>query len=262
MVYFLFSNMAFILGIAATQNCSLCLWYMSSCLCLTGRNKWMSQCWSFPMHSILFLIKDFLGNSGTSCCITGHTVYWIGDFLTGWTQCVVVDGTFSKWSPVHLGVPQGTMLGPLLFSIYINDLPECVSCRVRLFSDDCLVYREIDGMDDQLALQQDLDFLEAWALKWGMKFKPSKCTILSISQSPPLHKFYSLSGTILQHVNQTKYLGANVSDDLHWYKHVQNITSMRAAPPSVYWEEMYPPAPLSFKNRLTDHLLGPDWSIV
>ena len=142
-----------------------------------------------------------------------------------WTRHVAVDGTTSKWSPVHLGVPQGTMLGPFLFLIYINDLPGCVSSRVKLFADDGLVDKEIDGIDDQLALQQNLDSLGAWAPKWAMKFNPIKCTILSISRSSPLHKFYFLCGTILQHVNKAKYLGVNISDNLHWSKHVQNITS-------------------------------------
>ena len=68
------------------------------------------------------------------------------------------------------GVSQGTVLGPLL--IYINDLPDCVMSRVRLFADDCLLYREIHNPEDQLALQKDLDILEQWASKWGMQFNP------------------------------------------------------------------------------------------
>ena len=159
------------------------------------------------------------------CGINGRALKWIADFLSRCTQRVVVDGAYSWWSPVHSGVPQGTVLGPLLFLIYINDLPDSVSRKVRLFADDCLVYREVGSIDDQLALQRDLDSLENWAHIWGMKFNPSKCTILTISRSPPLHKFYSLCGTILQQVSEAKYLGVNISEDLHWSKHIQGLAS-------------------------------------
>ena len=159
------------------------------------------------------------------CGINGRALKWIADFLSRRTQRVVVDGAYSWWSPVHSGVPQGTVLGPLLFLIYINDLPDSVSRTVRLFADDCLVYREVGSIDDQLALQRDLDSLENWAHIWGMKFNPSKCTILTISRSPPLHKFYSLCGTILQQVSEAKYLGVNISEDLHWSKHIQGLAS-------------------------------------
>ena len=141
------------------------------------------------------------------CGIKGRALDWIADFLSGRMQRVVVDGVYPRWSPVHSGIPQWTILGPLLFLIHINDLRDSVSGTVRLFADDCLVYREIGSIDDQLALQRDLDSLENWAHIWGMKFNPSKCTILTISRSPPLHKFCSLCGTILQQVSEAKISG-------------------------------------------------------
>ena len=94
------------------------------------------------------------------CGIDGLTLAWIDSFLNGRYQRVIVDGVCSGWSPVLSGISQGTVLGPLLFLIYINDLPDCVSSRVRLFADDCLIYREIHNPEDQLALQKDLDILE------------------------------------------------------------------------------------------------------
>ena len=87
--------------------------------------------------------------------ITGPTLNWISEFLSGRTQCVVVDGAESSWIPVTSGVPQGTVLGALLFLLYINDLPDCVSSSVRLFADDCLLYRRVTSVDDQLELQND-----------------------------------------------------------------------------------------------------------
>jgi len=103
----------------------------------------------------------------------------------------------------------GTVLGPLLFLIYINDLHDCVMSRVRLFADDCLIYCEKHNLEDQLAVQKDLDILEQWANKWGMQFNPGKCNILSIYRSIPLHRFYSLCGTVLQNVDEARYLGIN-----------------------------------------------------
>ena len=84
--------------------------------------------------------------------IDGPIWHWIRDFLTARTQCVVVDGECSSWTEVDSGVPQGTILGPLLFLLHINDLPNCVSSQVCLFADDCLVYRTINSVQDQLQL--------------------------------------------------------------------------------------------------------------
>ena len=100
-----------------------------------------------------------------------HT--WITSFLTNRIQSVVVDGATSPPTKVISGVPQGTVLGPLLFLLYINDLPSIVSSQVRLFADDCIVYRAIQTVQDQLQLQKDLNNLEQWAKKWGMELPRS-----------------------------------------------------------------------------------------
>ena len=104
---------------------------------------------------------------------------------------------------------KGTVLGPLLFLIYINDLPDCVTSRIRLFADDCLIYREIHNPEDQLALQKEVDILEQWANKWGMQFNPSKCNILSTSRSISLHRLYSLCGTVLQNIHEAMQIPRN-----------------------------------------------------
>ena len=160
-----------------------------------------------PLHRLLGKLKHY--------GITGPTLNWISEFLSGRTQCVVVDGAESRWIPVTSGVPQGTVLAPLLFLLYNNDLPDRVSSSVRLFADDCLLYRRVTSVDDQLELQNDLYRLEEWALTWGMKFNPSNCTILSVSHSrTPLTKFYSLCGVILSHGSEAKYLGVSLSCDM------------------------------------------------
>ena len=105
------------------------------------------------------------------------------------------------------GVPQGTVLGPLLFLLHINDLPSVVSSKVRLFADDCLIYRNIKNKEDQMALQKDLNLLENWGNTWGMRFN------------------YSLTGQLLEEVMDAKYLGVTLSNELEWSKHIATMTS-------------------------------------
>lgn len=95
--------------------------------------------------------------------IRGNINNWIRNFLMNRHQRVVIDGVSSLPCSVDSGVPQGTVLGPLLFLYHINDLPKSVTSQVRLFADDCLLYRTVKSLDDHLKLQQDLDSLQKWA---------------------------------------------------------------------------------------------------
>ncbi len=108
------------------------------------------------------------------------TFKWIGEFLKQRGQQVVVNGKHSSWTHVDSGVPQGTVLGPLLFLLHINDLPKLFSSHVRLFADNCLLYKAIKSVQDQINFQKDLDEQQMWAGKWGMKFNASKCQIMRI----------------------------------------------------------------------------------
>ena len=147
-------------------------------------------------------------------------------FLSDREQCVVVDGDKSEAGPVISGVPQGTVLGPILFLIFINDLPNNLSCKVRLFADDCIVYKEIRRQTDSSLLQKDLDSLANWEKTWGMEFHPAKCNIKRItrSRSPKLFK-YKLKGHVLEDTTLTKYLGVHISSDLKWNEQVSKITN-------------------------------------
>jgi hypothetical protein len=106
----------------------------------------------------------------------------------------------------------------LLFLCHINDLPDSVKSTVRLFADDCLLYRVIHTFQDHLTLQTDLKRLEEWATTWGMRFNAQKCYLLPTK--PKSHFFYSLGGTILQQVEQNPYLGIQISADLKWSTHI------------------------------------------
>ena len=100
-------------------------------------------------HERLFLKANFYG-------ISGNLNNWLRAFLTGRRQRVVVIGASSKWAPVLSGVPQGTVLGPILFLLFIKDLPSSVSSSVKLFADDSVLYCHIESSADHDKLQQDL----------------------------------------------------------------------------------------------------------
>ena len=111
--------------------------------------------------------------------VAGNTLSWIRAFLTNRTQRVLVEGCGSRLVSVRSGVPQGTVLGPLLFLVFINDLSHHVQSQIRLFADDCLLYRPICDVSDNVALQRDLSSLESWSEAWGLRFNTQKCNIIT-----------------------------------------------------------------------------------
>ena len=115
--------------------------------------------------------------------IAGNTFNWIGAFLHNRTQRVVLNGSKSAWSSVDSGVPQGTVLGPLLFLVYVNDIVSDIKSEIRLFADDCILYREIKSTVDSQILQDDINSLFSWSKLWQMEFNVSKCHIMTLSRS-------------------------------------------------------------------------------
>ena len=140
--------------------------------------------------------------------IRGNTREWILDFLSGRSQRVVLEGASSDSEPVVSGVPQGTVLGPVLFLLYINDLPDvAVHSTARLFADDCIVYRPIRNNDDTILLQNDLNKIAEWEFMWQMQFNIDKCFILRVGR--PKHKLvhvYTLHNQNLSETDSAKYL--------------------------------------------------------
>ena len=150
---------------------------------------------------------------------------WIASFLSGRTQSVVVEGSSSDRVPVVSGVPQGSVLGPMLFLLFINDLPEKITSNSRLFADDCIVYRQIKGISDCEALQEDLNMLAEWETKWGMAFHLQKCSVLSVTRSRTPTRFnYQLKGHVLELQDSTKYLGVDLQSSLSWKNHIDRIS--------------------------------------
>ena len=132
---------------------------------------------------------------------------WLRQFLQNRYQRVSVEGHYSYLAPVLSGVPQGTVLAPLLFSCYINDLPSSTLSNMRLYADDALVYRSINSPEDSIILQQDLISLSNWSRKWLMPFNPSKCEYLNITNKVnPIRSQYYLDEIPIKETDHIKYV--------------------------------------------------------
>ena len=159
--------------------------------------------------------------------IRGNALAWIRAFLGNRSQTVVLDGEESESVPVTSGVPQGLVLVPILFLVYINDLPEELSSQVRLFADDddTAMYLTIGDTEDDKVLQNDLDRLSVWEDRWDMEFNPSKCQVVRVTTSRKLiNVTYTLHGQVLEVVTSAKYLGVDISIGLSWNPHIDWIT--------------------------------------
>ena len=158
--------------------------------------------------------------------IQGSTLNWVTDFLRGRNQQVVIDGETSDPAEVTSGVPQGTVLGPTLFLIYINDIAENINSNIRLFADDCVVYRQIDFPQDHVILQDDLNKLVDWSNTWQMKFNVDKCVVMNFGTSRTKTKYeYKMNNQTLETVKHNPYLGVELTDNLKYNDHINTITS-------------------------------------
>ena len=158
--------------------------------------------------------------------VQGQVLHWITDFLHDRRQAVVIDGVRSDFVSVQSGVPQGSVLGPCLFLVYINDLPDTLTAHARLFADDTAVYDEVKSDSDRAHLQQNLDLLNEWEIKWDMTFHPNKCVQLPVTRmkEPPATQ-YHLHGHTLDTVDSTDYLGLKLTKNLSWSEHIGKISA-------------------------------------
>ena len=128
-----------------------------------------------------------------------------------------MDNHSSQWSSVSSGVPQGSILGTLLFLIYVNNITDNLSSPTRMFADDCTLFREIKCRDDCIELQNDLTTIYNWSQTWQIHLNTSKCKSLCISNKKiPPSPTYSINNVSLEWVNQFKYLGMCINRNLTW----------------------------------------------
>ena len=176
-------------------------------------------------------------------------------FLHNRSQRVALDGKSSESCEVTSGVPQGSVVGPILFLIYINDLPLNAECDVRLFADDTIVYTNTNN-DSQL--QMDLNSLEQWEADWDMHFNPSKCEVIRFSRKkkPAVQRVYTLHDENIPHVSTIKYLGVKIQSDLRWNAHIDYTTS-KASSTLGFIKRTIPPQSTTLRARAYKQLIRP-----
>ena len=158
-----------------------------------------------PHQRLILKLKSHgMGNS---------IINWIEQWLTDRRQRVVVDGEVSSWKSVLSGVPQGSVLGPILFLVYINDLEEGVIGKILKFADDTKLFSKTKEIGDKQNLQDDIDKLVKWSEKWQMLFNFGKCKCLHIGPGNT-SMTYEMGGTILSTTVKEKDLGVTMNANM------------------------------------------------
>ena len=155
--------------------------------------------------------------------IEGKVLCWIEDFLSDRRMRIMVRGEYTEWVDVISGLPQGSVLGPILFLIYVNDIPEMVNCSIKMFADDTKLFRTVKSIDDCNILQNDLDTLSQWTNEWLLSFNVDKCKVMHIGKNNPKLEYTMRTeneNKILIETREEKDLGVWITNDLKPEKQV------------------------------------------
>ena len=167
---------------------------------------------SVPHERLLLKLKGY--------GIGGSILQWIESFLKGRTQRVRMGDDYSNCTNVTSGIPQGSILGPILFTIYINDLPESIKSICKIFADDTKIYNLSDQCD---IIQNDLNELQKWSEKWQLYFNSKKCKCLHHGRSNNKHEYYFENANGIENLpsgDEEKDLGVYFSVNLNFDKHI------------------------------------------
>ena len=158
----------------------------------------------------------------------GKITAWIRAFLTDRRQRVVIGDVKSDWIRVKSEVPQGYVLGPLMFVIFINDLADVVTNKLKLYADDSKLLCVLDRPGARQSFQDDLNRISVWCETWQMQLNADKCKIMHFGQNNP-HQLYYIAGrdtfTILESSDSERDLGVQVRNDLKWGEQVYKAAS-------------------------------------
>ena len=155
--------------------------------------------------------------------IRGPLLEWVRHFLTGRRQQVILNGGHSSWSTVSSGVPRGSVLGPLLFLLYVNDIPLSVDSPILLFADDTKIFQSNRSEGDYLQLQKDIDILHYWSKTWLLSFNISKC-YLHLGRTHSYGDHY-MDGNVIASTESIKDLGIVVDSSLKFHSHTAMVTA-------------------------------------
>ena len=144
---------------------------------------------------------------------------WVGEWLSGRKQRVVVNGKMSEWTEVTSGVPQGSVLGPTLFLIYINDIDDGVTSTILKFADDTKIMRRVASVEDACELQEDLSRMYDWSVEWQMLFNASKCRVMHVGRRNECYDYF-MGDTLVETTREEKDLGVYISNNLSPSNHV------------------------------------------
>ena len=158
--------------------------------------------------------------------ISGELLTWFSNFLTNRYQRVVLEGCHSDLVLVRSGVPQGSILGPLLFLLYVNDIPDHLSSTTAMFADDTLLYDRCPSTETSISIQESLDQANEWCGNWLLRTNVKKCESMKFTRArKPASCNYSIDNKPLSQVLTHKHLGVILSEDLSWKSHILSITA-------------------------------------
>jgi ribonuclease P/MRP protein subunit RPP40 len=158
--------------------------------------------------------------------VNGQLLGHLSNYLSGRTQRAVINEIKSDQQPVRAGVPQGSILGPLLFLVYINDLPDQVASNISLFADDTTLWAPADNLvNANEILNEDLSKFSQWANKWHMSLNAGKSEVLTVGcrRQPSDYFELMIDGTFLKQVVSYKHLGLTISSNMTWSDHIDNV---------------------------------------